>query len=99
MSNVLDALNGCMKKSCSNAFAPDIVSSDVTIYNGSYNYIQEKGGYNRAGVPLDDMPLEEWQAKTLTHEIDFHIKNDLGQTPKSQNLEHSNKVRDADMWK
>jgi hypothetical protein len=86
-------------ESCSNAFAPDISSSDITIYNGSYNYMQEKGGYGRAGVPIDGMPLEEWQAKTLTHEIDFHVRNDLGQKRNSENLEHRNKVKDAEMWK
>ena len=99
VSDVLDLLNGCVYKSCSNAFAPDIVSSDITIYNGSYNYMQEKGGYSRAGVPIDGMPLEEWQAKTLTHEIDFHVRNDLGQKKNSENLEHKNKVEDAEMWK
>ena len=99
VSDVLDLLNGCVYKSCSNAFAPDISSSDITIYNGSYNYMQEKGGYGRAGVPIDGMPLEEWQAKTLTHEIDFHVRNDLGQKRNSENLEHRNKVKDAEMWK
>lgn len=99
VSDVLDLLNGCMHKSCSNAFAPDISSSDITIYNGSYNYMQEKGGYSRAGVPIDGMPLEEWQAKTLTHEIDFHVRNDLGQKKNSEDLEHRNKVKDAEMWK
>ena len=99
VSDVLDLLNGCVYKSCSNAFAPDISSSDITIYNGSYNYMQEKGGYGRAGVPIDGMPLEEWQAKTLTHEIDFHVRNDLGQRENSENLEHRNKVKDAEMWK
>ena len=99
VSDVLDLLNGCVYKSCSNAFAPDISSSDITIYNGSYNYMQEKGGYGRAGVPIDGMPLEEWQAKTLTHEIDFHVRNDLGQRENSENLEHRNTVKDAEMWK
>ena len=99
VSKVLDVLNGCVYKSCSNAFAPDISSSDITIYNGSYDYMQRKGGYSRAGVPIDGMPLEEWQAKTLTHEIDFHIRNDLGQRDNSENLEHRNKVKDAEMWK
>lgn len=99
VSDVLDLLNGCVRKSCSNAFAPDISSSDITIYNGSYNYMQEKGGYSRAGVPIDGMPLEEWQAKTLTHEIDFHVRNDLGQKKNSEDLEHRNKVRDEEMWK
>ena len=98
VSKVLDVLNGCFKPSCSNAFAPDISSSDITIYNGSYDYMQRKGGYSRAGVPIDGMPLEEWQAKTLTHEIDFHIRDDLGQRMDSENLEHRNKVKDAEMW-
>ena len=61
--------------------------------------MQEKGGYSRAGVPIDGMPLEEWQARMLTHEIDFHIKKDLGKTKKASNLEHRNKVRDEEMWK
>jgi RHS repeat-associated protein len=99
VSKVLDVLNGCWKPSCSNAFAPDISSSDITIYNGSYDYMQRKGGYSRAGVPIDGMPLEEWQAKTLTHEIDFHIRDDLGQRKDSEDLEHRNKVKDAEMWK
>lgn len=98
VSKVLDVLNGCWKPSCSNAFAPDISSSDITIYNGSYDYMQRNGGYSRAGVPIDGMPLEEWQAKTLTHEIDFHIRDDLGQRKDSENLEHRNKVKDAEMW-
>ena len=95
MSNILDLF-----APSSNAFAPDIVSSKVMIYNGSYDYMQKsKENYSRAGVSVKGMPLEEWQARTLTHEIDFHIKNDLGKTEKASNLEHRNKVRDEEMWK
>ena len=45
------------------------------------------------------MPLEEWQARTMTHEIEFHIRKDLGQKENSEYLEHKNKVKDAEMWK
>ena len=45
------------------------------------------------------MPIEFIQQSQPTGEIDFHIKNDLGQKDNSQNLEHRNKVKDEEMWK
>lgn len=44
------------------------------------------------------MSLEDCQARVLTHEIENHIKNDLGQKPNSATYEHSNKVKENDLW-